>query len=149
MKNTRITLVVLSILVVLSLALAACGAKDTGPVTLTVSGLVDNQLNLTDDGLHDMDVVTLNLEHPKNGAQDYTGVRLNDILDQAGIAAGATTVTLTASDGYSFDLDLATVQACTDCLVSFDLATAGVYNAAMPGQSGKAWVSLLVSIEVK
>lgn len=149
MKHSRITLVVLSILVVLSLALSACGAKDTGPVTLTVSGLVDNPLSLTDAGLHDMDVVTLNLEHPKNGAQEYSGVRLNDILNQAGIATGATTVTLTASDGYSFDIDLATVQACTDCLVSFDATTAGVYNAAMPGQSGKAWVSMLVSIEVK
>ncbi len=96
-----------------------------------------------------MTVVTLNLVHPKNGAADYTGVRLNDLLNQAGIKAGAATVTLTASDGFTNDLDLATVQACTDCLVAFDPATPGVYNAAMPGQSGKSWVKSLVSITLK
>ena len=83
-------------------------------------------------------------------ATDYTGVRLNDLLTQAGIKAGAATVTFTASDGFANDLDLATVQACADCLVAFDPATPGVYNLAMPGQtSGKAWVKGLVSITVK
>lgn len=149
MKNTRITLVVLSILVVLSLALAACGAKDEGPVTFTVTGLVDTELALTDAGLHNMDVVTLTLEHPKNGATEYTGVRLSDLLLDAGVQAGATTVTLTASDGYSFDLDLAAVQACADCLIAFDSEAAGVYNAAMPDQSSKAWVKSIVTIEIK
>jgi hypothetical protein len=120
------------------------------PVTLVVTGMVDNELKLTDSALHAMDVVTLTLEHPKNGATEYTGVRLNDLLNQAGIKEGATTVTFTASDGFANDLDLATVQACADCLVAFDPATPGVYNLAMPGQtSGKAWVNSLVSITVK
>ncbi len=120
------------------------------PVTLTVTGLVNTELKLTDSALHAMTVVTLNLVHPKNGATDYTGVRLNDLLNQAGIKAGAATVTFTASDGYSNDLDLATVQACTDCLVAFDPATPGVYNFATAGQtSGKAWVTGLVSITLK
>jgi DMSO/TMAO reductase YedYZ molybdopterin-dependent catalytic subunit len=121
------------------------------PVTLTVTGLVDNELQLTDSALHAMNVVTLNLVHPKNGAADYTGVRLLDLLNQAGIKAGATTVTFTASDGFSNNVDLATIQACADCLVAFDPATpAGVYNLAAAGQtSGKAWINGLVSITVK
>jgi DMSO/TMAO reductase YedYZ molybdopterin-dependent catalytic subunit len=120
------------------------------PVTLTVSGVVANELKLTDKALHAMTMVTLNLVHPKNGAMDYTGVRLNDILTQAGIKSGATTITFTASDGFTNDLDLATVQACTDCLVAFDPAAPGVYNLAMPGQtSGKAWINGLVSITIK
>lgn len=120
------------------------------PVTLTVSGLVNNELKLTDSALHAMTVVTLNLVHPKNGASDYTGVRLNDLLNQAGIKAGAATVTFTASDGFANDIDLATVQACTDCLVAFDPATPGIYNLAMTGQtSGKAWVNGLVTITMK
>jgi hypothetical protein len=120
------------------------------PVTLVVTGMVDNELKLTDSALHAMDVVTLTLEHPKNGATEYTGVRLNELLNQAGIKESATTVTFTASDGFANDLDLATVQACADCLVAFDPATPGVYNLAMPGQtSGKAWVNSLVSITVK
>jgi DMSO/TMAO reductase YedYZ molybdopterin-dependent catalytic subunit len=120
------------------------------PVTLTISGTVTTVLKLTDSNLHAMTMVTLNLVHPKNGAMDYTGVRLNDILTQAGIKSGATTITFTASDGFTNDLDLATVQACTDCLVAFDPAAPGVYNLAMPGQtSGKAWINGLVSITIK
>ncbi len=120
------------------------------PVTLTVNGLVNHELQLTDSALHAMTVVTLNLVHPKNGATDYTGVRLSDLLSEAGIQAGAATVTFTASDGFSNDLDLATVQACTDCMVAFDPTTPGVYNLAMPGQtSGKAWVNSLVTITIK
>jgi hypothetical protein len=148
MKQNRILLVVLSLVVVLALTLTSCGQADKGPVTFTVKGLVKTELQLTDAGLHKMDVATLTLEHPKNGPTEYTGVRLNDLLNKAGVQSGATTVTLTANDGYTYDIDLATLQACTDCLVSFDTET-GVYNAAMPGQSGKAWVKTLVSIEVK
>jgi hypothetical protein len=150
MKNNRTITIVLSLLVLSSILLAACGSADTpAPITLTVNGSVDKELQLTDADLHGMSVVTLNLEHPKNGPTDYTGVRLNDLLNKAGINDGATTVTLTASDGFSSDLDLATVQACNDCLVAFDSETAGVYNAAMAGQSSKSWVKQLVTITVK
>jgi hypothetical protein len=150
MKHNRTILLVLSLLTLGALLLSACGPSATpAPVTLTVNGSVNKELQLTDPDLHDMTVVTLTLEHPKNGPTEYTGVRLNDLLNQAGIKDGATTVTLAASDGFSNDLDLATVQACTDCLVAFDPETAGVYNAAMNGQSSKAWVKQLVTITVK
>jgi hypothetical protein len=174
MKHNRTTLLVLSVFTLVAILFSACGSVATPtpvppttvpptavpptavpptatsePVTLTITGAVNNELQLTDSALHGMTVVTLNLTHPKNGAADYTGVRLNDLLNQAGIKAGAATVTLTASDGFANDLDLATVQACTDCLVAFDPAAPGVYNAAMPGQSSKAWVKGLVSITVK
>jgi hypothetical protein len=150
MKHNRTILLVLSLLTLGALLLSACGPSATpAPVTLTVNGSVNKELQLTDSDLHNMTVVTLTLEHPKNGPTEYTGVRLNDLLNQAGIKDGATTVTLAASDGFSNDLDLATVQACTDCLVAFDPETAGVYNAAMAGQSSKAWVKQLVTITVK
>jgi DMSO/TMAO reductase YedYZ molybdopterin-dependent catalytic subunit len=175
MKHNRITLFVLSIFTLAAILLSACSPVATPtatavpptavpptavpptavpptataePVTLAVTGAVNTELQLTDSALHAMTVVTLNLTHPKNGAADYTGVRMNDLLTKAGIKAGAGKVTLTASDGYTYDLDLATVQACTDCLIAFDPATPGVYNTAMPGQSGKAWVKALVSITI-
>ena len=149
MKQNRITLFAVSLLCLAALLLSACGAADSGPVTLTVNGLVNKELQLTDSALHKMSAVTLTLEHPKNGPTEYTGVRVNDILNEAGIKDGAVTVTLTASDGFSADLDLATIQTCTDCLVTFDSATAGVYNAAMAGQSSKSWVKQLITITVK
>jgi hypothetical protein len=150
MKHNRKTLLVLSILALAAILLSACGPAATPePVTLTINGMVNKELLLTDSSLHSKTVVTLNLEHPKNGAADYTGVRLNDLLNEAGIQAGVTTVTFTASDGFASDLDLVTIQACTDCLIAFDPATPGVYSSAMPGQSGKLWVKGLVSITLK
>jgi DMSO/TMAO reductase YedYZ molybdopterin-dependent catalytic subunit len=173
MKHNSKPLFILTLIVLVALLLSACGPAATPTlesptsapptaipptavpptaapevVTLTVTGEVNNELQLTDATLHAMPVVTLTLEHPKNGPTDYTGVRLNDILNQAGIKEGAATVTLSASDGYSYELDLPTVQACTDCLVAFDPETAGVYNAAMAGQTSKAWVKNLTSIVV-
>jgi len=149
MKQNRIVTLVFLALAIAALTLSACGPKATPePVTLTVTGKVNTELQLSDSALHKMTVVTLNLTHPKNGPADYTGVRLNDLLTQAGIQSGATTLTLTGSDGYTYDADLATVQACADCLVAFD-ATASVYDTAMPNMAGKAWVNGLVSITVK
>jgi len=157
MKHNRTALLVLSVFTLVAILLSACGPAATPeptavpePVTLTISGLVDNQLQLTDSALHAMTVVTLNLVHPKKGALDYTGVRLSDLLTKAGIQSGAANVTFTAVDGFTYDTDLATVQACTDCLVAFDPATPGVYNLAFAGAtSGKAWVNSLVSITIK
>ena len=156
---TRISMLV----VVLSMALAACApaavetpvvtetagtGQPSGPVTLTVTGLVGAQLDLADADLQAMDVVTVTAEHPKNGPGEYTGVRLNDLLDAAQVQDAAVTLTLIAIDGYSYDVDLAAVRACTDCLLGFG-ETAGSYLAVMPGQEGKAWVKDVVSIEVK
>jgi hypothetical protein len=149
MRHNRTTLIIITLLSLIAILLSACASADTGPVTLTVNGLVNKELQLTDNALHKMSVVTLTLEHPKNGPTEYEGVRLNDILNKAGIKDGATTVTFTASDGFSNDLDLATIQACTDCLISFDPDTAGIYNAAMAGQSSKSWVKQLITITVK
>jgi len=149
MKTTRFTFTILCLVLLVAVTLSACGPKETpGPVTFTITGLVDNPLSLTDADLHNMNVLTATLENPKEGPLEYTGVLLNDLLAEAGLQSGAATLTLTASDGYSYDLDLATVQACSDCMLTF-AGEAGDYMSAIPGQPGKAWVKGLVSIEVK
>ena len=149
MKTTRYILTVLCLALLAAVILSACGPKEEpGPVTLTISGLVDKPLSLTDADLHDMEVVTATLEHPKDGPTEFTGVLLNDLLAEAGVQSGAATLTLVASDGYTYDLELAIVQECSDCMITF-AGEAGNYMSAIPGQSGKAWVKGLVSIEVK
>lgn len=118
-----------------------------GASALTISGAVDNPLQLTTDALKAMGVVTLELEHPKQGKQSYTGVRLNGLLDKAGVKAGAATLACTASDGYKSEIPLADVRGCSDCLVIF--AADGSLGLAMPGLSSSAWAKALVSIELK
>jgi hypothetical protein len=171
MHSNRSVFFTISIFVLVSFVLAACQPAATPtaaptaiptkvpptevlptptaePITLTIKGAVNNELQLTESALRAMNVVTLTLEHPKNGPSEFTGVRLSDLLNQAGLKENTDSIILTASDGYTYELDMPTIQACADCLVAFDPETAGVYNAAMPGQSGKAWVKTLVSIEL-
>lgn len=149
-------LTVLSIL--LLVLVAACG-EDAGESTTTaavtttavpgdaaliVTGSVAAEQAYSIDTLRALEAVTLTLEHPKNGPTEYTGIRLNSLLDLAGIDATATTVTLVASDGYSIDIPLSDVRACADCLVAF--VGEGALSMAMPGMGSSAWVKDIVEI---
>jgi hypothetical protein len=89
-----------------------------------------------------LNVVTVTLEHSKNGPTEYNDVRLNDLLNQAGINEGAGTVTLTACNGCTNTLELAIVKACTKtitsieivalvCLVSLTSRCKGIYQLAL------------------
>ncbi len=150
MKQIRITLVLLTLVAVLSLVLTACGPKATpGPVVLTITGSVGKALALTDAKLHAMTVATISATAPKQtSAQDFTGVRLNDLMNKAQVNSDVASMVMTGSDGYSATVDIATVKACTDCMIAFT-DTAGTLTSVMPGQSGKAWVKGIVKIEFK
>jgi tungstate transport system substrate-binding protein len=156
---SRIVKWLITLGVILSVGLTACGPAAEVPVAteapvvtqapaapiLAVTGLVKQELQLTEADLQGMGPVTLTLEHPKNGPTEYTGVRLSDLLEKAGLAEGAGALLITASDGYSYEAPLADLQACTDCLVAF---ADGKLNMAMPGMSGKAWVKDVVTLDL-
>jgi hypothetical protein len=149
MKHNRTTLVLMSLIVLVSIILSACGsAAKVGPVTLTVTGMVGKSLSLTDADLHGMKVADITAEQPKVGSKNFTGVRLSDLLSKAQIQSGSANLAFSASDDYSAELDLVTINACADCMVSFT-DTAGTYLLVMPGQAGKLWVKNLVKIEAK
>jgi len=111
---------------------------------LRLTGDLAQPLNLTVAGLQAMAVVELTLEHPNKGEQAYTGVRLNGLLDLAGLAAGAATLTFIAADGYAAEAPLAEVRACADCLIAFD--GEGGLRLAMPGFESSLWVKDVVEI---
>jgi hypothetical protein len=149
MKRTRTLLIIVSVVLFASFILSACGSKaDSGPVTLTVTGLVGKPLSLTDAGLHAMKAANITAEQPKKGSQSFTGVRLSDLLAKAQVKSEAASLVFSASDNFSAELDMPTVNSCADCMVSFT-DTAGTYLLVMPGQAGKMWVKNLVKIEVK
>lgn len=129
-------------------ALPSSGASSaTGSIALTITGALDKEQKLALDALKGMSPVKLNLEHPKSGKADYTGVRLNALLDAAQVKSTATKLVLTASDGFTSEVMLADVRKCVDCLVAF--AADGSLITAMPGMTGSAWAKNLVKIEVK
>jgi hypothetical protein len=150
MKQLRIVLVTLVLVGILSLALTACGPKATpGPVVLTVTGSVGKELSLTDADLHAMKVATISTQAPKQtDAQSFSGVRLSDLMSVAQVKPEASSMVMTASDGFSSALDISTIKACGDCMISFG-DTPGILNAVMPGQTNKAWVKGIVKIEFK
>lgn len=115
---------------------------------ITIQGLVATTLSLTQDDLRAMEVVELTLEHPKNGAQKYEGVRLNALLDEAGVKPEAGRLILTAADGYAVEVPLEEVRACTDCLVAFT-DEPDTLQLAMPGMSSSAWVKGIATVDVQ
>ena len=117
------------------------------PVALTVSGAVENELALSLADLEAMPVIKISAEF-KGETAEYEGVTLKDILDRAGVSSGASSLTLTAADDYSKDVDYAEVQACAECIVVFD-HDAGYLRMVMPGLSTGAWIKDVVRIEVK
>lgn len=121
--------------------------QSTG-TSLSVTGLVGTELSLTEADLRALDVADIEAEHPKKGMQSYSGVRLSVLMAQAQVKPEATTLVLTASDGFSAEIDLPTVIACADCMVAFT-DTPGSFLAVMPGQSSKAWVKDLITLEFK
>ena len=150
MKQFRIVLVSLALVAILALVLTGCGPKATpGPVVLTVTGSVGKELSLTDADLHAMTVATISAQAPKQTtAQSFTGVRLSDLISAAQVKPEAASMVMTGSDGFTSTLDIPTLKACADCMISFG-DTAGTLNAIMPGQSGKAWVKGIIKIEFK
>jgi hypothetical protein len=116
--------------------------------TLVVTGLVAKGLALAEADLRAMEVVDIKAEHPKKGMQDYTGVRMSTLMTLAQVKPEAATLVITASDGFSAEVDVPTLTACTDCMLAFT-DTPESFLAVMPGQSSKLWVKDVVSLEFK
>ena len=149
MKLTR-----LLVALVLISAVAGCAPAATptaapaggASAVFTIKGAVAKPQALTMDALKAMPAATIKAESPKAGVQEYTGVRLNALLDAAQPNAGAAGLTLVASDGFTSDVTLAEVRKCADCLISFN---GDKLDAVMPGLATNTWVRGLVRIEVK
>ena len=141
---------------ILFLVLSACGTPTPAPVTeapvvepagasITIKGLVDNELTFTTGDAGGLEVVKVTAEHPKKGPGEYEGIRLGALLEKAGVKEGAGALLITASDGFTAEALLADVQACADCLLGI---AEGKFNMVMPGLSSKTWVKDVVSIEL-
>jgi DMSO/TMAO reductase YedYZ molybdopterin-dependent catalytic subunit len=114
---------------------------------LVITGGVEKEQALSIDALRSMEVVEIEVEHPKKGMQRYSGVRLNELLDQAGVATGVSRVATYARDGYETHTGLEEVRACNDCLVAFE--ESGLLNLVMPDMESGLWVKDVIRIELQ
>jgi hypothetical protein len=114
---------------------------------LKITGKVENEIGWTEEQVRAMDTIEAESTNKDGEASTYTGVLINVLLDLAGVQADATTLTFVADDGYTADVELSEVQACSDCIVSF--RNQGGFSTVLPGFSGKLQVKGVVEIQVK
>jgi DMSO/TMAO reductase YedYZ molybdopterin-dependent catalytic subunit len=127
--------------------------------TLTVDGAVSNVLSLDYAQLAGMNTTVLEdvVKQTRQGESTHTyeGVLLSDLFDLATVNDGATTLTATASDGYSASISLADLGA--DAIVALKdngewLAQAdpeSPIQLVVPGLPSQQWVSMLVSLTLE
>lgn len=128
---------------------AATEAADAAEVTssLVITGAVTKPVGFKEADLRTMDSLKVSAE-TKKGKQEFEGVSLNALLDQAGVKDGATMLVITASDGYSVEVKLADVRACPNSIVVFtDMPD--TFNLVLPDLPTETWVRDVVKIEVK
>jgi len=133
----------------------AATAGDAQPETLVlpdgavlmVTGNVLNKLTLGLGNLQAMNVVEIEAEHPKAGLQTYQGVILKDLLNLAGTPSAGGTLVIVANDGYQSEVDIPTVMACEECLIS--IAEDGSLAMVMPGLENNFWVKDVNFLVVK
>lgn len=97
---------------------------------LTVGGMVDKKVSLSYDDLLAMPLIERNItlacvSNPVGGPYisngTWTGVRLTDILDKAGVQSGADQLFSTSTDGWSASTPLATVTDGRDAMIAVGL----------------------------
>jgi predicted small lipoprotein YifL len=143
MKRSFTVFVVL--LALSGILLSACGGG--GPVALEVTGNVDQVQAWTEKEVKAMETMEAESTNKAGETSTYTGVAINDLLAEAGVASDASTVVFVGDDGYEAEVALEEVQACSDCIISF--RNKGGFSVVMPGFPGKAQVKGVVEIRVQ
>lgn len=115
-------------------------------MAIRINGKVINQLTLSMENLEALGMAEYEIEHPKDGLTQYTGIPLNTLLGLAGVD-GATTLVMTASDGYTSEVPLSEVDACENCLLA--LGDDGSLQTAMDGLMGNFWSKYVIVLTLK
>jgi DMSO/TMAO reductase YedYZ molybdopterin-dependent catalytic subunit len=136
--------------------------------TLQVTGLVDHPYNITLAELSTLPSLTERAtcrcvgwppDNPGvNGydvyTYDWTGVRLSDLLQRAGVKEGGVYVIVYASDGYSsglqlkYAMDESMMIAIKADGAPLDRSTGAPFRLVVPGWWGYKWVKFVDRIEV-
>lgn len=114
---------------------------------LMVTGLVDTEMGWTEDEVRAMETMDAVGANSSGDSETYTGVSIVSLLNLAGVKNKATTLVIVADDGYSVEVALADVMACTDCILSF--RTKGGFSSVLPGFPKNTGVKGVVDLQVK
>ena len=139
------------ILIVMGILLTGCAATEEAAapaeIALKVTGSVANEQAWTEAEVKAMDTLETEATNKKGETKTYTGVLITDLLAEAQPNADATTVVFVADDGYTAEITLEELNACTNCIVSF--REQGGFSTVLPEFSTKLQVKGVVEIQVK
>jgi DMSO/TMAO reductase YedYZ molybdopterin-dependent catalytic subunit len=124
---------------------------------LSVSGIVNNSLNLTLADLSAMPQTTVQatiycVDFPSRVVTEgsWTGVQLKTLLEQAGVLPSAVKIAFSAADGYTTDLDLETATH-ENVIVAYEkdgAPLAETLRLVVPDKWGYKWISQLTNIRL-
>ena len=132
---------------------------DISSYRFTITGLVDNPINLTYDQLRCLPKITsdpvLNCPGFFTDYATWAGVSLVELLKIARIQSGASKIVLVADGGYRAQIDLKTAMNPANFLAyelndkTLPVLHGFPLRAVFPGEYGSTWVKWLVGIEVE
>ncbi len=164
MKQSAFLLVTATIIGLLLVASFSWSLKPTAHAEtnntdwqLSVTGLVENPLNLT---LADLEAMPQTTEYAALYCVDtpsvmitagnWTGVQLWTVLETAVVSPDAIKVAFFASDGYSTDLPIATAQQ-SYIVLAYELNGKPLTDGlclVVPGEWGYKWIDLITNIQL-
>lgn len=128
---------------------ATASTIDPALFDFSITGKVDQEVGYSEADIRNkLAVVIITAEHPKSGSAEFEGILLSQFFSIAGIKTDATSLLVTADDGYSVEIPLADVLAQPDCMLAFT-NTPGKFKLVMPGLPSSAWVKNVVNIDVQ
>jgi predicted nucleic acid-binding Zn-ribbon protein len=116
-------------------------------VGLKIIGKVDEEISWPEEEIRAMETIEAVSENSSREESTYTGVPIITLLGLADVEDDASKVVFVADDGYSAEVTLEELNACTDCIVSF--RNKGGFSIVMPGFSGKLQVKGVIEIQVE
>jgi DMSO/TMAO reductase YedYZ molybdopterin-dependent catalytic subunit len=121
---------------------------------LQVDGAVTHNVNLTMDQLMAMSKTTVEAELYCEGifviSGNWTGVKLSEILQIAGLTPQAESVVFSATDGYSVTIPLTDAMR-DDVIIAYSLNNqilSEETRLVLPGANGASWIAMITSITV-
>jgi DMSO/TMAO reductase YedYZ molybdopterin-dependent catalytic subunit len=140
-------LVLAAVLVTTNLPAHDAGVIGPG-VEISITGSVDHSFNLTLNNSRSLAIVTVTSElicvdGTSFGTHNWTGIRLSELLGEAGVQASAVKVGFHASDGYTTDLTLQ-MAARQDVIIAFEkdgVPLKEKTRLVVPGMWGYKWIS--------
>ncbi len=147
-----VTITIISLLTTINLN---ANADTTNPTALTITGQVDNPINLTLTQLQAMPKTTeyatiICVDFPDRIVEqgNWTGVKLSTLLETAKIKSAAVKIAIIASDDFSSDLPVQVAMQ-NDIILAYekDGQALSSLRLVVPGRWGYKWVNLVAKIE--